>query len=88
VLLAALLVANTCGSQEKNVTSDEAIALATEQASFEPCDEQGCVKVSYVQRGIPVVGYWAVGLRESLDDGTSRVEHFFVHVTTGEVSRP
>ena len=85
VLLAALLVANTCASQDKNVTSDEAIALATEQASFEPCDEQGCVKVSYVQRGIPVVGYWAVGLRESLD-GSSRVEHFFVHVTTGEVS--
>jgi hypothetical protein len=89
VLAAAGLVANTCASQDKNVTADEAVELATAQASFEPCDENGCVKVSYVQRGIPVVGYWAVGLRDSLsDEGTTHVEHFLVHVTTGEVSRP
>ena len=86
VLAAAALVANTCASQDKNVTSEEAIELATEQAPFEPCAEDGCVKVSYVQRGIPVVGYWAVGLRESLDR-TARVEHFFVNVTTGAVTR-
>jgi hypothetical protein len=89
VLAAAALVANTCASQDKNVTADEAIELATAEASFEPCDQDGCVKVSYVQRGIPVVGYWAVGLRDSLSDaGTTRVEHFLVHVTTGDVSRP
>jgi hypothetical protein len=89
VLVAAVLVANTCASQDKDVTSEEAIELATAQASFEPCDEQGCVKVSFVQRGIPVVGYWAVGLRDSLEDaGGTKVEHFLVHVTTGDVSRP
>ena len=85
VLVAAGLVANTCASQDKDVTAEEAVELATAEASFEPCTQSGCVKVSYVQRGIPVVGYWAVGLRESLER-SARVEHFFVHTTTGEVA--
>ena len=88
LLVAAGLAANTCASQDKNVTKDEAIEIATEQASFEPCDESGCVVVRYIQRGIPVAGFWAVGLAEDLGEGgrPTRVENFLVNVTTGDVT--
>lgn len=90
VLVAALLVARTCGSTEKNVTQEEAIEIATENAAFEPCAEVGCVQIRYIQRGIPVVAYWGVVLAEDLGEGgrATRIDSFLVNVTTGDVSRP
>jgi hypothetical protein len=72
------------------VSQEEAIEIAKEEAAFEPCPEQQCVQVRYIQRGIPVKAYWGVVLSDELDaEGQpNRVESFLIDVTTGDVSRP
>lgn len=89
ILIAALLVARTCGSSQGEITQDEAIEIARDEASFEPCEQRVCVQVRYVPRGIPVRGFWGVVLSEKLDaDGQpTRTETFLVDVQTGEVAR-
>ena len=89
ILLAALLVARTCGSHRQEVSREEAIAIATNQAGFTPCTERGCVITRAVQRGIPTRLVWIVGLAESLDeDGRPvRFANFLVDARTGEVTR-
>jgi hypothetical protein len=89
VLLVAVAAARTCASANRNVSDDEAIELAKDEASFEPCAERLCVQVRYLQRGIPVRGYWLVGLAPALDeDGNPvRAENFLVDVATGEVTQ-
>jgi hypothetical protein len=90
VLVGALLAARTCGSAERNVTQDKAIEIAKENAAFEPCPQQQCVQVRYVQRGIPVRAYWGVVLSDKLDeDGRpNRIASFLIDVTSGAVTRP
>ena len=90
VLLAALVVARTCGSNEIDVSQEEAVAIAIEHASFEPCEEDLCVQVRYVPRGVPVRGYWGIVLAEEIrpDGEPTRVESFLVNVETGEITRP
>jgi hypothetical protein len=89
VLVAALGVARTCGKHEDRVSQDEAVAMATEEATFTPCSQPGCVVVRAVQQGIPPRLVWIVGLAESLgpDDKPERVENFIVDAATGEVTR-
>jgi uncharacterized membrane protein YkoI len=58
VLLAALLVARTCGSSEPTVTQEEAIAIAKRQVDFEPQE----VQIRNVPRGIEGRRSWAVSL--------------------------
>jgi hypothetical protein len=89
VLLAALVATRTCASRNQEVSQDEAIALATEAASFTPCEEQGCVRISAVNQGIPVRLFWLVGLAETLDENgrPTRVENFLIDAETGEVTR-
>jgi len=89
VLLAALVVARTCGSNNREISQDEAIEIAKESASFEPCPELQCVQIRYVPRGIPVRGYWGVVLSDELDsDGEpNRTESFLIDVQTGEAAR-
>jgi len=89
VLLAALLVARTCGSSNKEISQDEAIEIAKESASFEPCPQLQCVQIRYVPRGIPVRGFWGVVLSDKIDsDGEpNRTESFLIDVQTGEAAR-
>jgi len=89
VLLAALLVARTCGSNNKEISQDEAIEIAKESASFEPCPQLQCVQIRYVPRGIPVRGFWGVVLSDKIDsDGEpNRTESFLIDVQTGEAAR-
>jgi hypothetical protein len=89
LLVVALLVARTCGSNQQEVTQEEAIELAKAEASFEPCSQTACVQVRYVPRGVPVRGFWGVVLSDELvDDGRpSRTETFLVDVQTGDVTR-
>ncbi|MBA3382886.1 MAG: hypothetical protein H0T97_13670 [Actinobacteria bacterium] len=89
VLLAALLVARTCGSNTKEISQDEAIEIAKENASFEPCPQLQCVQIRYVPRGIPVRGFWGVVLSDKIDsDGEpNRTESFLIDVQTGEAAR-
>ena len=72
------------------MSKEEAVEIATREASLTPCGRPGCVVVRFVQRGIPVRGYWLVGLRTSLDadDPGSRTENLLVDARTGEVSKP
>ena len=87
--MAALVVARTCGSNNKEISQDEAIAIAKENASFKPCPELQCVQIRYVPRGIPVRGYWGVVLSDRIDsDGEpNRTESFLIDVQTGEAAR-
>jgi hypothetical protein len=89
VLAVALVVARTCGSNNQEISQDEAIEIAKENASFEPCPQVQCVQIRYVPRGIPVRGYWGVVLSDELDsDGEpNRTESFLIDVQTGDASR-
>jgi len=83
------VVARTCGSNNREISQDEAIEIAKESASFEPCPQLQCVQIRYVPRGIPVRGYWGVVLSDTLDsDGQpNRIESFLIDVQTGETAR-
>jgi hypothetical protein len=58
VLLAALLVARTCGSSQPAVSQDDAIAIAKTRVEFEP---RG-VQIRNVPRGLEGRRSWAVSL--------------------------
>ena len=89
VLAAALVVARTCGSNNQEISQEEAIEIAKESASFEPCPEVQCVQIRYVPRGIPVRGYWGVVLSDEIDSEgePNRTESFLVDVQTGEATK-
>lgn len=90
VLAGAFLVARTCGSNNQEVSQEEAIEIAKDNAAFEPCPQQQCVQIRFIQRGIPVQAYWGVVLSDELDDEgqPNRIESFLIDVATGDVSRP
>ena len=89
LLLFTLLVSKTCASNQDEISSQEAVELAMEQASFVPCPEERCRQVRHVPQGIPPVDYWGVVLSERLDaEGQpTRTESFLVNASTGEVTR-
>ena len=89
VLVGALVVARTCGSHGQEVSREEAIEIAKDEAAFTPCAERGCVVVRAVQRGIPTRLVWIVGLAESLDENgrPTRFANFLVDARTGEIAR-
>jgi hypothetical protein len=89
LLLAAAGVARSCGSHEARVSQAEAIAIAKENADFAPCEQQGCVMVRAVQRGLPTRLVWIVGLAEGLDANgrPTRVENLLIDARTGELTR-
>jgi hypothetical protein len=90
VLVAAAAVARTCGSQNQTVSRDEAIAIATETVGFEPCAQPICVQIRFLQRGIPIRGYWLVGLAREVDAQGEPVgaRSVLIDVQTGDVSTP
>jgi uncharacterized membrane protein YkoI len=71
VLVAALLVARTCGSTEPTVTQAEAIEIAKRQVDFEPRATQ----IRNVPRGLEGRRSWAVSLYTGTisNPGTCRV---------------
>ena len=89
MLVGALAVTRTCGSRNQEISKDEAIAIATENAAFEPCDETGCVVIRAVNQGIPVRLVWIVGLAEDIgaDGRPTRVQNFLIDAETGEITR-
>lgn len=89
VLLAALAVTRTCGSRDQQISKDEAIEIATENASFEPCEQTGCVVVRALGQGIPSRLVWIVGLAEALgpDGKPTRFENFEIDASTGAIIR-
>ena len=84
VLLAAFAVSRSCASAGRNVSSDDAVAIARNSASFDP-DK---VQVRFVQQGIPPRPLWAVSLYNLDDEGRpSRVQVVLVDASTGEILR-
>ena len=65
------------------------MAIAKKNVDFTPCSETGCVRVRFLNQGIPVRGYWLVGLAAELDEnGTPvRAQSVLIDAETGEVSR-
>jgi hypothetical protein len=89
VLGAAFVSTRACGAADRNVSSDEAIEIAKENASFVPCPQVPCAQSRFLQQGIPPRPYWGVVLSEKLDaeGDPTRVESFLVDAVTGDVSR-
>jgi hypothetical protein len=89
LLLFTLLVSKTCASNRDDITQQEAVDIAIENASFTPCEEEICRQVRFLNQGVPPVGYWGVVLSERIDaDGQpNRTESFLINASTGEVSK-
>jgi hypothetical protein len=84
VLLAAFALSRGCASAGRNVSSDDAVAIARSAARFEP--ER--VQVRFVQQGIPPHPLWAVSLYNLDDEGRpSRVQVVLVDAGTGKILR-
>jgi uncharacterized membrane protein YkoI len=81
VLLAALLVARTCGSSEPTVSQEEAIAIARQQIEFEASG----VQIRNVPRGLEGRRSWAVSLYTGTINrpGTCRVVE--IDARSGEI---
>jgi hypothetical protein len=90
LLVFTLLVSKTCGSGRDEVTQQEAVEIAIENASFTPCPEEICRQVRFLNRGVPPTGYWAVVLSEEIDaqGQPNRIESFLINASTGDVSKP
>lgn len=90
LLLVTLLVSKTCAGGRDEVTQEEAVEIAVENASFTPCAEEICRQVRFLQRGVPPVGYWAVVLSEEIDANgrPNRIESFLINASTGDLSTP
>ena len=85
VLLAAFVVARTCGSSQQKVSQDEAVDIAIDRAGFEPCAQKQCLQVRALRQGIPSRLYWVIGLARSIDaDGEpTGTKSFLIDVNTG-----
>jgi hypothetical protein len=90
VLGLALIASRTCASAGRNVSNEEAIEIAKDNASFVPCEDVRCAQARFVQRGIPPRTYWGVVLSEELDEQgqPTKIESFLIDTATGEVFRP
>ena len=89
LLVAIFFVSRGCQTEGIELTQEEAIEIAKDEAAFTPCAERGCVVVRAVQRGIPTRLVWIVGLAESLDENgrPTRFANFLVDARTGEIAR-
>ncbi len=84
VLALAFLAARSCGSSQEGISSERAVAIAIEEASFTPESHQ----VRLVQQGIPPRDSWAVSLYDGPPSAPTRYEVFLVDRETGAVSEP
>jgi hypothetical protein len=79
----AFLYVRGCQAESRQVSDEEAVELARAEVSFTPDRHQ----VRFLQRGIPVRGYWGVSF---VDDGPNgvptRVEVYLVDARTGDVT--
>ena len=82
-------MSKTCASNRDDITQQEAVEIAIENASFTPCPEEICRQVRFLHQGVPPVGYWGVVLSERITPNgqPNRTESFLVNASTGEVSR-
>jgi hypothetical protein len=83
VLVAAVLVARSCGKTEAQVSQDQAVAIAREAVDF----EANYVQVRLQKRGLKGDEFWLVGLADRAADGSYRVyTSVLVDADTGEIA--
>jgi Zn-dependent metalloprotease len=82
VLLAALLVARTCGATETEISKEQAIVIARDAVDYTPTREM----VRLLKRGLNSQEHWAVSLSVEQADGTlENVTVVVVDANTGEI---
>jgi hypothetical protein len=82
VVVAALLVARSCGETETKVSHDEAVAIGREAIDF----EANYVQVRLIKRGFKSQEVWLVGLAEKEQDGTYvQAVSVLVDANSGEI---
>ncbi len=84
VLIAALVVARSCGKTETKVSQDQAIAIAKQEITFEP----NHVMVRIMKQGLKSRPFWAVSM--SIQQETGALDNLTVVVVdanTGEVTQ-
>ncbi len=82
-LLAAVLVARSCGKVDADLSREDAIAIAKDVVEFEP----NLVQVRLMKRGLQSDSFWAVSLSVQQPDG--RLENVTVVVIdarSGEIA--
>jgi hypothetical protein len=88
LLVFTMLVSRTCGAGRDEVTQQEAVEIAIENASFTPCPGSICRQVRFLNQGVPPTGYWGVVLSEKIVDGRpTRTESFLVNASSGAVTK-
>jgi hypothetical protein len=89
LLLFTLVVSKTCASNRDDISQQEAVEIAIENASFTPCPEEICRQVRFLNQGVPPVGYWGVVLSDEINEEgePNRTESFLVNASTGEVTK-
>jgi hypothetical protein len=82
VIVAALVVARSCGKTEPEVSQEEAIEIARTQVAF----DANQVVIRFLKQGLRAQETWLVGLGEQREDGTYvRATNVLVDADTGDV---
>jgi hypothetical protein len=81
VLVAAFLVARSCGSSQGEISQEEAIEIARERIDFEPEN----VQVRNLGQGVPQRRVWAVSFYVGKPTSPERATVVEVDAETGEV---
>lgn len=83
ILVAALLVARSCGKTDPKVSQEQAIAIAKAEVPFEPND----VIIRLQKRGLRQGIFWLVGLGIKRPDGSyEKATNVLVDGETGDVA--
>lgn len=81
VLAVAGVAARSCADSGRDVSSEEAIAIARDVAVFTP-DE---VQVRFFRRGVPSEPFWGVSMYQGTATQPTRVQVVIVDAKTGAV---
>jgi hypothetical protein len=81
VLLAALLVARSCGATDPKISQNEAVGIAKGEIDYQP----DCERIRFVKRGLSQQEIWLVGLAKEIDRTRSRVTNVLIDADSGEI---
>ena len=83
LLAVGLALVHFANPGAKNVSKDDAVAIARQKIDFEPTDHQ----VRYIRRGIPPHGYWVVSYYiQQAGEDYERVTVVLIDASTGKVT--
>jgi hypothetical protein len=84
LLLLALVVSRTCGSQDKQISSEQAVAAAQAEIDFEPDH----TAVRFLRQGVPSRPYYGVSFSAGTEGQPGyRLTTVLVDARTGQVTQ-